>query len=162
MGRIRFGEGNIAQSREIGRDDTSRGGGKECNLGQRRVKVEINFLETDRRISDVYISQGTMATVDVESRASAGKTRFSFPALLDRHVRVFDVILRRHRTLNSDINPDFQSTSTHPQKTAFLRAPTKLTRFSVLPVHQTFTFDYFHRTLLRFRNRSHRYRYIFV
>lgn len=66
-----------------------------------------------------------------------GVSFFSFltPFVRETRSHEFGVILRRHRTLNSCINLDSRSPEDRTSPSA------ELIRFSVLPVHQTFTFE---------------------
>lgn len=111
------------------------------------------FVGNGQRISDVYIfpwRRWRRSMRKVERRQ--GRV---FPS---RFVRAARTGIRCNFTTSSDTKlrhkSRFSVPPRPPQKIAFLRAPPRLTRFSVLPVHQTFTPDYFHRALLRFHDRS--------
>lgn len=141
--RISFGwmlRNQLKWSVKIIKDKKGRGK-KEKYLNLRRKMGESGnkFLGNRKRISDRYFpgDDRVRSMRKIEHRRGC-----VFAALLELHVQVFDVILRRHRTLISDINLD----SRFPRRSFFLALPVRLTRFSVLLVHQTFTFHYFHRT----------------
>lgn len=102
--------------------------------------MEINFLETESLIDISLEMEKEGEGGGHVRRKNAVENRngcFSFFSLSppSLETRSSAVILRRHRTLNSCINLDSRSPEDRSSPSV------ELIRFSVLPVHQTFTFE---------------------